>query len=302
MNDSITLDIVDRVTGLPTRERVMAGHWIKRLYGTSLWRLMRPLVVRGRVLPALYAGWQRSRLSRSTILPFIRRHEVDPTEFEKPVDSFRCFDEFFIRRLRPESRPLAATDAIMPADGRYLFFDPLDSQLPLHIKGQLLDLARLLGDATLANRYCGGTAILARLCPSDCHRFYFPVSGTPGPTRQLPGVLDSVNPISLWRRWSILAENRRTVCTLTSPLFGTVTLCEIGATHVGTIIQTYTPNQPVEKGAEKGYFAFGGSALLLLFEPNRLTLAPDLLSLQTGGLEVRCLIGQSLGTALNRTL
>jgi phosphatidylserine decarboxylase len=276
---------------------VMAGRWIHRIYNSSFWQFLRPLVVRGRVIPALYAFWQRNRLSQLTVAPFVKAHQIDPAEFERPLNSYKNFDDFFTRRLRPECRPIApgVNVATMPADGRYLFFDPLDDHLPMTIKGQSFDLARLLDDPNLANRYRGGTAVLARLCPSDCHRFYFPVSGIPGPTRLLPGPLDSVNPISLWRRWAILAENRRTVCTIDSPQFGAVTVCEIGATHVGTIIQTYTPNQPVQKGSEKGYFAFGGSATLLLFEKGAIQLDADLLKLQQGGLEVRCLIGQSLG-------
>jgi phosphatidylserine decarboxylase len=298
MESTVSLEVVDRTDGQPLRELVMAGQWLKRIYTSPRWRWAQPLLTRSAVVPGGYAWWQRSWLSRWTIGPFIRKHKIDTSEFEQPVESFRCFDDFFTRKLKPERRPIAPGDhvAVVPADGRYLFFETLDIELPLHIKGQALDLERLVGDKALAERYRGGTAVLARLSPVDCHRFYFPVSGVAGPTRLLPGALDSVNPLVLWRRWSILAENRRTVCSIDSKNFGIVTVCEIGATQVGTIIQTYTPNEPVQKRQEKGYFAFGGSAMLLLFEKGRIQLDPDLLELQKkSGLEVRCLIGQSLG-------
>lgn len=51
------------------------------------------------------------------------------------------------------------------------------------VKGQRFDLPSLLGSDTLAERYAAGAVVLSRLCPTDYHRFHFPVSGVPGPGR-----------------------------------------------------------------------------------------------------------------------
>lgn len=82
---------------------------------------------------------------------------------------------------------------------------------------------------------------------------------------------------------------------LASKEFGDVAFLEVGATNVGTIIQTYTPDTLQQKGAEKGYFAFGGSALVIIFEKGRIRFDDDLLAAAKKGLEMRCLIGQPLG-------
>jgi phosphatidylserine decarboxylase len=79
--------------------------------------------------------------------------------------------------------------------------------------------------------------------------------------------------------------------------FGTILLLEIGATCVGTIQQTFTPGQPVAKGAEKGYFAFGGSSTITIFEPGAVTLATDLLEHSARQTELYARVGSALATS-----
>ena len=58
-------------------------------------------------------------------------------------------------------------------------------------------------------------------------------------------------------------------------------------------------SRPVEKGEEKGYFAFGGSATLTLFEPNRVKLAEDLLEQSAQHRELYAKVGDGMGTILS---
>ena len=139
--------------------------------------------------------------------------------------------------------------------------------------------------------------MLSRLCPVDYHRFHFPVTGTPGPTRLINGPLFSVSPIALGRNLSYLWENKRTITKIKTESLGTVLMLEIGATCVGTIEQTYQPDTPIHKGDEKGYFAFGGSSTIILFEPGKITLAKDLLEKSAQQIETYAKIGDSMGTA-----
>ena len=74
-------------------------------------------------------------------------------------------------------------------------------------------------------------------------------------------------------------------------------MLEVGATNVGSIHETFTPNQPVKKGDEKGYFSFGASLVALLFKPKMLELDPDLLKASKEGLEIFCKMGQPLGAS-----
>lgn len=251
------------------------------------------------VVSRLYGWWQRLPLSRRKVLPFIQKYQIDASEFEQDPSHFRSFDAFFIRHLKKSVRPIASGNeqAIIPADGRYRFYPDLSVVDGLIVKGKRFSLEELLKDDALASRYFNGTAVLGRLCPTDYHRFHFPCDAFPGEAKLIKGALYSVNPIALKRNIRILVENRRMVTELKTEAFGKVLYVEVGATNVGAIHQTYTPFEQCRKGQEKGYFSFGGSALILLFEPGRLTLSEDLLKLIRTGLEIRCLIGQPLGSA-----
>src|ERR1039458_10628214 len=120
-------------------------------------------------------------------------------------------------------------------------------------------LEGLLGDADLAARFSGGSMLISRLCPSDYHRFHFPVAAIPANPRLVKGKLYSVNPIALRRNILYLVRNKRFVTLVESTIFGTVAMVEVGATAVGSIVQSFVPGRPVLKGEEKGMFAFGGS-------------------------------------------
>ena len=102
--------------------------------------------------------------------------------------------------------------------------------------------------------------------------------------------------MALRKRISILAENKRVVTEIETERFGTILYIEIGATAVGSIRQTYIPDLPVKKGEEKGYFEFGGSCIVLLFEKNRICFDADLIKNTEEGLETRANFGQSLGS------
>ncbi|MDE2040248.1 MAG: phosphatidylserine decarboxylase [Elusimicrobia bacterium] len=290
---------IDRATGRLEVEQVYGEAALRLLYGPGPASWLLPAVSRLPWLSWACGRWQDTRWSARRIRPFIERFGLDASEFLKPVEDFRSFNEFFYRKLKPEARPITPGDeaAVMPADARCLFFPNLGLADGFFVKGRRFDLAALLDDAALARRYADGGMVLARLCPVDYHRFHFPCGGVPGPARLINGWLYSVNPIALARNVDILVQNKRSVCELDSPRFGRLLLIEIGATNVGGIRQTYVPGRPCAKGEEKGYFAFGASALILLFERGRIRFDSDLLEASRGGREILCRMGQSLGRA-----
>ena len=111
----------------------------------------------------------------------------------------------------------------------------------------------------------------------------------------IDGLLYSVNPIALRRRAAYLWENKRQRVSIDAGPFGLVTIVAVGATNVGTIIETYEPGRPVAKGDEKGYFRFGGSFLATLFEPGRIRLEDDLVAAGQEGVELYAKVGSPLG-------
>ena len=162
----------------------------------------------------------------------------------------------------------------------------------------MFSLSDLLQDQKLANQYAGGSLLLSRLCPVDYHRFHFPAAGVPGATRLINGPLYSVNPIALCQNIHILARNKRCVTELQTEAFGKVLLLEIGATCVGSICQTYTAGQPVSKGGEKGYFRFGGSSTITIFEPGRVRFDQDLIDNSKQHRELYARVADRMGSSV----
>ena len=105
----------------------------------------------------------------------------------------------------------------------------------------------------------------------------------------------SVNPIALKRSFRILNENKRWLTELETEKFGTVTMIEVGACCVGSVQETFMEQIPVKKGDEKGYFLFGGSTVITLFEYGKVVLSRDLLDCTQRGLELYAHVKDVMG-------
>ena len=138
--------------------------------------------------------------------------------------------------------------------------------------------------------------IIIRLAPVDYHRFHFPVSGNVSPNKKIEGDYYSVNPFALRKKAEIFWLNKREYTILSNPLFGDVIMAEVGATMVGSIVQTFKGSS-VNKGEEKGYFKFGGSTVVLLFEKSKIHIDEDLLINTAKGYETTVKMGERIGTA-----
>ncbi|KAI8050437.1 phosphatidylserine decarboxylase-domain-containing protein [Syncephalis plumigaleata] len=208
------------------------------------------------------------------IAPFIEFHQLNVNEIADPLDSFANFNEFFYRKLKPGARHIAGRNdprvAVSPADARILCFPTVTQATQLWIKGDLFTLPRLLDDAELAARYEGGALCIFRLAPQDYHRFHIPVDGVFSEPKPIDGAYYTVNPMAIRSSLDVYGENKRIVSVLESEKFGRVTYVCIGAMLVGSIVKYI-------HGDEHGYFAFGGSTIVMLFEPNRIQLDADLL-------------------------
>lgn len=286
----------NRYTGKVETEDVYGGHFLRWTYGNPLGRLSLHTLVKRAAFSRWY-GWRMDRPnSRSRVLPFISKFGLKPEEFADAPESYKTFNEFFYRKLKPAARPVAADPnvAVFPADGRHLGFQTISKIEGIFVKGAVFDLPTLLQDAELAKGYRDGSMVMSRLCPVDYHRFHFPVSGVAGEPRQISGPLFSVNPIALRQNIKIFTENKRAVTQIDSAEFGKVLMLEIGATCVGSFEYTYKSGAVV-KGQEKGFFKFGGSSTITIFEPNRIQLAEDLVQKSREGLELYARIGDGMG-------
>ena len=294
-NDQV--EYFNRYTGKVEVEQIYGEGFLRWVYGNPLGKLSLEGFVKRALFSKWYGGRMNAAASRARVAPFIRTYALDSSEFADAPESFKTFNEFFYRKLRPEARPICQDPdaAVFPADGRHLGFQNIEAAEGFFVKGAKFTLEKLCGDRELARRYTRGSIVLSRLCPVDYHRYHFPVSGTPEKPVLINGPLYSVNPIALKRNIHYLAENKRSYTMIHSPDFGEVLMFEVGATCVGSFEYTFTPGVPMRKGDEKGYFKFGGSETICLFEPNRIQLAEDLVENSKQGRELYARIGDLMG-------
>jgi phosphatidylserine decarboxylase len=291
------IQYLNRYTGLVETEEIYGEPFMRWAYGNPLGRL----TVHALVKRAAFSRWYGRRMdapgSRSKVAPFILQYKVKAEEFADAADSYRTFNEFFYRKLKPGARPIDPdpNSAVFPADGRHLGFQDVSKLEGIFVKGAVFDLKKLVGDDALAARFHDGAMVLSRLCPVDYHRFHFPVGGVPSKPQLINGPLFSVSPIALRQNIHIFTENKRAVTRVESEQFGLVAMLEIGATNVGSFEYTFQPGARVEKGAEKGYFKFGGSSTITLFERGRVELAKDLVETSKAGMELYARIGDRMG-------
>jgi phosphatidylserine decarboxylase len=287
----------NRYTQRVETEEVYGDQFLRFTYANPLGRLALHALVK-RSLFSRWYGWRMDRArSRAKVAPFIAHYRVNTAEFAAAPESYGTFNEFFYRTLKPEARPIDTSEdvAVFPADGRHLGFQDVSKMDGIFVKGAVFDLRTLLRDDALAARFREGTMVLSRLCPVDYHRFHFPVAGVAGTPRQINGPLYSVNPIALRKNIEIFTENKRAVTAVESERFGTVLMFEVGATCVGSWDYTFTPGARVAKGAEKGFFKFGGSSTLTLFERGRVRLADDLVEQSLRRMELYARMGDRMG-------
>ncbi len=286
----------NRYTQQLEQEKVLGEKSLRWVYGTSLGKVALHTLIKRAFFSKLLGAMKNSRSSAKSLPQFVREYNINLDEAEKPLEEYTCFNDFFYRKLKPGARPICADDCIaLPADGRHSGWQDASQMQGVFVKGQQFDLPALLGSNELAEKYQHGTVVLSRLCPVDYHRFHFVADGTPDAAIRIPGPLASVSPYCLRHKLSWLWTNKRELTLLRTPHLGDIVHLAVGATGVGAIFQTYTPDSPVKKGDEQGYFAFGGSTIMTFFEPGRVQLADDILRNTEQCTETFAHVGDTLG-------
>ncbi|MGI6125578.1 MAG: archaetidylserine decarboxylase [Planifilum sp.] len=238
--------------------------------------------------------WARSPISRYAIPLFIRRFRVNLEEAEKPWRDYPNLLEFFVRRLKPDARPVdpSPDTVVSPVDGVITQLGEITEGTLIQSKGVTYRLVDLLGgDREQADRYDGGKFLTIYLSPRDYHRIHTPVDGEVTHVSYIPGQLFPVNAFGLRAIRRLFVRNERLITFLRTAL-GTIAVVKVGATNVGSIrlnfdpqvftrsadrrckCKAYEPPLPLSKGEEMGRFEFG-STVILLFEPGRVEWISD---------------------------
>ncbi|MCH6256199.1 phosphatidylserine decarboxylase [Puniceicoccaceae bacterium K14] len=295
------IKFINRYTQAVEEEKVYGESYLRWTYESALGKIALWILLRRAFFSAWY-GWRMSApKSTARIDPFIENYGLDEREFLESKKTFRHFNDFFYRKLKSEARPIVGDEdsAIsFPADGRHFGMQNVSQVERIYAKGQAFSVGSLLGDFALAETFAGGTAIISRLCPVDYHRYHSPVSGKIVEQKIIGGHLYSVSPIALSQKIDYLWRNTRVLTILDCGNLGQVAFVAIGATCVGSIKMTAKVGDFVSRGGELGFFEFGGSCVISVFQPGKVKLASDLVEAANSGLELYAKVNDRAGDRL----
>ncbi len=211
------------------------------------------------------------------------------------------FNQFFARELNPGLRPIDApndnTVAVAPADCTYRKMYKIDENS--NIKNTVLkkthiigNIAKLLDGSPHANKFANGTFVHYFLGPYSYHRFHAPVSGMVDECRAVNGLTylevnindkhqfnapdDSDSPTPPETGYEF--NQARGILTIDASKpehgdMGIVGVVPVGMCQVSGVHMIATEGREIAKGEEFGYFLFGGSDIILLFQEGK---APEI--------------------------
>ena len=219
------------------------------------------------------------------ITRFIDIFDVDIEDIKKDVPGdFGDFNEFFIRELRPDARPVDSNvDSIVsPVDGTVSVAAAINGDSIIQAKGIDYSLDELLAtDLEQAKAYIDGSFATIYLAPYNYHRIHAPLGGELVAARYIPGDLFSVNEATVARVDGLFRRNERLVMHFKTDR-GPVALVFVGALNVGSIstpwsgelrpkkrgmvdvLDLSTAKTTIGKGDLLGWFNMGSTVILLM--------------------------------------
>jgi len=218
------------------------------------------------------------------------------------IKSLNSFNDFFIRKLKPDVRPLPkeTSQAVSPADGAVLVMTNISNKTEFPIKqAPPMSLAKLLGGEKYAKPFMDGSAFVIRLSEWDYHRFHAPFGGIMNSSRKIRGKYQSVSPIAYESGYQPLNENKKEVALLHNVTGKKALHCAyvmVGAMDVGSIVRTHPSGADIKRGDEVGYFQYGGSTIVLVFPKDAIEPNEDIVTLSKYGQEYHIKMGESIGT------
>ena len=220
---------------------------------------------------------------------------LDKGWYESP-DHWHSFNEFFSRKLsggdaRPIAEPGDDSVVVSPADSLpqgvwaidedgMFYADPIQREDGVTIKDStFVSVEQLLGEpgAEYAALFHDGILTHTYLNYDDYHRYHFPVSGVVEAVYKIP-YANAVGGVVYWDKEKglyVLESNSLSWqsvetrgCVLIRTDYGMVAVIPVGMGQVSSVnfVETIKPGTEVKKGDELGYFLFGGSDCVMLFE------------------------------------
>lgn len=236
---------------------------------------------------------------------------------------YKSFNQFFSRQFKNQnaSRPISQSNADMvvtaPGDVEINFiYSKLRADTQIPIKGiHTMNVDEMLASSSYASKFVGGTAVSCVLMPYAYHNFHAPVDGALIEAVDVPGTLFGIPDGTAWfgggntgsptTNFNIFGGFHRAYFLYNTTKYGLVaqiavgladvsTICGSVGSHVGWVdpgtcccegvCDDKPPCEKIPKGEHVGYFAYGGSLNILLFQAGAFTSMNVLMGNRIGSL------------------
>ena len=209
------------------------------------------------------------------------RFELDTDRYESP-SNWHSWNDFFARRLRkPYTLHHTPYTFISPCDG-------VIAEEGLIKTASIANWLDLLGDSPYRDAFAGGETTHIVLDVFDYHRFHMPCDGTVLDCRTIQGI-HAGGGVIIWDEeqgryryeqcgvTDFQMLETRGVLVLDTPAFGKIAIVPVGVQQVSSVVWTHSTltnresliDNRIPQGTELGKFLFGGSDVVLFFEPGR---------------------------------
>ena len=186
------------------------------------------------------------------------------------------FNQFFAREVKPGKRPIAAPcdDKVLvsPADSVFLGAWDIDADSKVTAKGVTWPIARLLDGSPYQEAFKDGIYTHSFLNVDDYHRYHVPVAGEIKEVRKIQGrvyvdlVRKADGSLQIVDGDTYQYNQERGLIVIDSPEVGLVAVLPIGMGAVSSVNLTPEVGARLQKGDEFGFFMFGGSDIVMLFQ------------------------------------
>ena len=210
-------------------------------------------------------------------------YQID--DYFRGPSGWLTFNQFFARQVRPGKRAIdgLCDDSVIvsAADSAFQGQWKIDEDSEITVKDFEWSVIELLDGSPYQDRFKGGIFIHSYLSAHDYHRFHVPVRGIVREVRNIPGevILDVIKKedgsLDMIDGTGYQFTQARGLIIIESPV-GLVAVLPIGMGQVSSVNLTAEVGAMLAKGEEFGYFTFGGSDIILMFEANKVKITAQI--------------------------
>ena len=220
--------------------------------------------------------------SAAGIETFRKATNYNIDDYIEGPSGWQTFNQFFAREVKSGKRPIAEprNDKIVvsPADAVFMGQWPIDENSNITVKGVNWAIAELLDGSPYKDAFEGGSYTHSFLYIDDYHRYHVPVAGTVREVRNISGKVymdvfrEDDGTLNVVDGDTYQFNQERGLVVIDSPEVGLVAVLPIGMAYVSSVNLTTEVGAELRKGDQFGYFMFGGSDIVMVFQDRNVVL------------------------------